>query len=143
MNLGELFRSDVITVSPDDSLSTAMRQMDDNNVGAVVVVRDRKVVGILTDRDVAIALALTADEVNADSVVGDVMTREVLTIWEDQGLFNATQYMQGHRVRRLPVINRDNELVGMVSFDDIVALLGQELRNLGTAIAPTLQAKSF
>ena len=141
MNLGELFRSDVVTVSPDDSIASAMREMDDKNVGAVVVVRDRAVVGIVTDRDVAMALAL--DDGTPATLVSEIMTRDVVTIWEDQGLFNATQYMQGHRVRRLPVINRDNELVGMVTLDDVVALLGQELRNLGTAIAPSLNDKSF
>lgn len=140
MNLGELFRSEVVTVSPEDSIVTAMRHMDDKNVGAVVVVRDRAVVGILTDRDVAIALAY--NDATPATPVSNVMTRDVLTIWEDQGLYNATQYMQGHHVRRLPIINRDNELVGMVTFDDVVALLGQELRNLSAAIAPTLNEKT-
>ena len=141
MNLGELFRSDVVTVSPDDSISTAVREMHDKNVGAVVVVRERAVVGIVTDRDVAVALA--HHDAAPTTPVSEIMTRDVITIWEDQGVFNATQYMQGHHLRRLPVINRDNELVGMVTLDDVVALLGQELRNLGTAIAPSLNDKSF
>lgn len=141
MNVGEHFRSEVETISPDDSIATAMRQMDDKNVGALVVVRDRVIAGIVTDRDVAIALAIC--DATPATPVSDVMTHDVITIWEDLGIFNATQYMQGHQVRRLPVINRDNELVGMVTFDDLVALLGQELRNLSTAIAPTLNDKSF
>ncbi|HVA48866.1 MAG TPA: CBS domain-containing protein [Pirellulales bacterium] len=141
MNLGELFRSEVVTVSRDDTISTAMSRMHEKNVGAVVVVRDRAVVGIITDRDVAMALAL--DSATPATPVSEVMTRDVITIWEDQGVFNATQYMQGHRIRRLPVINRDNELVGMVTLDDVVALLGQELRNLSTAISPALNEKSF
>jgi CBS domain-containing protein len=141
MNLAELFRSDVVTVSPEDSIAKAMQQMDQNNVGAVVVVRDRAVVGILTDRDVA--LALTVRGHTPAKPVNDVMTRDVVTIWEDQGVFNATQYMLGHRVRRLPVINRDNELVGIVTFDDLVALLASELRNVTSAITPVLSEKSF
>lgn len=141
MNLGELFRSDVVTVSPDDSIATAVRRMDKKNVGAVIVVRDRAVAGILTDRDVAVALAI--NDATPATLVKEVMTRDVITIWEDQGVFNATQYMRGHQVRRLPVINRDNELVGMVTLDDIVALLGQELQNLSTTISPALNEKSF
>lgn len=141
MNLGELFRSEVITVTPDDSIATAMRKMDDENVGAVVVVRDRKVVGILPDRDVALALAM--NDGRPETPVSDVMTRDVHTIWEDQGVFNATQYMQGHKVRRLPIINRDNELVGMVTLDDLVGLLSHELHNVSSAITPVLAEKSF
>ena len=141
MNLGELFRSEVVTVSPDDSIATAMRKMDDENVGAVVVVRDRKVVGILTDRDVALALAM--NDGRPETPVSDVMTRDVHTIWEDQGVFNATQYMQGHKVRRLPIIDRDNELVGMVTLDDLVGLLSHELHNVSSAITPVLAEKSF
>ncbi|HWB14596.1 MAG TPA: CBS domain-containing protein [Pirellulales bacterium] len=141
MNLAELFRSDVVTVSPDDSIAQAMHQMDQKNVGAVVVVRDRKVVGILTDRDVALALSVRG--YTSATHVNDVMTRDVVTIWEDQGVFNATQYMQGHQVRRLPVINRDNELVGIVTLDDLVALLANELRNVTAAITPVLSEKSF
>jgi CBS domain-containing protein len=141
MNLGELFRSEVVTVSPDDSITKAVREMDDKNVGAVVVVRGKAVVGILTDRDVAIALA--TDGATPDTQVSRVMTGDVLTIWEDQGVFNATQYMQGHQIRRLPIINRDNELVGMVTLDDLVGLLANELRNLGSAITPVLSEKSF
>ncbi len=141
MNLAELFRSDVVTVSPDDSIAKAACEMQKKNVGAVVVVRDRAVVGILTDRDVALALAVRGS--TTATPVGEVMTRDVVTIWEDQGVFNATQYMQGHQVRRLPVINRDNELVGIVTLDDLVALLASELRNVTSAITPVLSEKSF
>lgn len=141
MNLAELFRSDVVTVSPDDPIAKAAGEMDENNVGAVVVIRDRKVVGILTDRDIALALAVNGG--TPQTPVSEVMTRDVVTIWEDQGVFNATQYMQGHQVRRLPVINRDNELVGMVTLDDLVALLATELRNVSAAITPVLSEKAF
>ena len=141
MNLAELFRSEVVTVSPNDTIAVAVSEMRDHNVGAVVVVRDRAVEGILTDRDVALALALGG--VSAAAPVSEIMTRDVVTIWEDQGVFNATQYMQGHQVRRLPVINRDNELVGMVTLDDIVALLAGELRNVTGAITPVLSDKAY
>lgn len=141
MNLAELFRSEVVTVSPNDTIAVAVSEMRDHNVGAVVIVRDRAVEGILTDRDVALALALGG--VSAGAPVSEIMTRDVVTIWEDQGVFNATQYMQGHQVRRLPVINRDNELVGMVTLDDIVALLAGELRNVTGAITPVLSDKSY
>jgi CBS domain-containing protein len=141
MNLGEQFRSDVVTVGPDDTIQSAVWKMKDENVGAVVVLENRKVVGILTDRDVALKLGLS--EAGLATPVSEVMTKDVLTIWEDQGIFNATQYLMGHQIRRLPIINRKNELVGMVTLDDLVALLAQELRNLSQAVAPALAEKEF
>jgi len=140
MNLGEQFRSDVVTVSPDDTIQAAVWKMKDENVGAVVVLKNRKVVGILTDRDVALALGL--GEAELTTPVKEVMTKDVLTIWEDQGVFNATQYLMGHQIRRLPIINRKDELVGMVTMDDVFALLAQELKNLAQAVTPALAEKA-
>jgi CBS domain-containing protein len=139
MNLGQQFRSNVVTVEPALPIREAVARMKKENVGAVVAVRGREVAGILTDRDVAMALG--AGTVTPDSPVGDIMTRKVITIWEDQGVFNATQYFLGHQVRRLPIINHDNELVGIVTLDDILALLGRELFNVTKAVAPSLADK--
>jgi CBS domain-containing protein len=139
MNLGEQFRSNVVTVEPDETIQSAVWKMKDENVGAVVVLENRKVVGMLTDRDVALKLGL--GDAGLATPVREVMTQDVLTIWEDQGIFNATQYLMGHQIRRLPIINRKNELVGMVTLDDLVALLAQELRNLSQAVAPALAEK--
>jgi predicted transcriptional regulator len=84
---------------------------------------------------------LGLDTADSSTPVENIMTKNVKTIWEDQGVFNATQYMMGHHMRRLPIINRDDELVGMVTMDDIFALLAQELRNLSQAVSPSLADK--
>ncbi len=139
MNLGEQFKSEVVTMQPEQSIETAMRKMKDRNVGAVVVVEGRKVKGIVTDRDVALAAIL--EGVRPGTPVSEIMTKDVMTIWEDQGVFNATQYLEGRKVRRLPIINRDNELVGMVTLDDLFALLARELFNVSKAVAPALAEK--
>jgi CBS domain-containing protein len=136
MKLGEQFRSNVVTVAPAATVRDAVVKMQQENVGAVVVTDNRQVVGILTDRDVA--LALGARGVSPDAPVGEVMTQKVITIWEDQGVFNATQYFLGHQIRRLPVINRDGELVGMMTLDDMLSLLGRELFNVTRAVNPSL-----
>lgn len=141
MNLGEIFRSNVVTVSPGDTITMAMSLMQQHNVGAVVVIEQREIVGMLTDRDVALAVVLGT--ATPDSTVAETMSRQVVTIWEDQGIFDATQAMQGHHVRRLPIVNRDNELTGMVTLDDLLSLLTRELSNLGEAIAPSLAEKAY
>ena len=140
MNLGEQFRSDVVTAEPTDSIESVVGKMNLHDMGAVVIVQNQKVVGIVTDRDVALGLGL--GKAQPDTPVSQIMTKKVLTIWEDQGVFNATQYLMGHKVRRLPIINRDDELVGMVTMDDLIGLLGQELANVSKAVAPALAEKA-
>jgi CBS domain-containing protein len=139
MNLGEQFRSQVVTARPDETIEQVVGKMKYDSVGAVVVVEAGKVVGIVTDRDVALKLGL--GEAEATTPVTDIMTKDVQTIWEDQGVFNATQYFMGHEVRRLPIVDRQDNLVGMVTVDDIFVLLAHELRNLSRAVAPALAAK--
>jgi CBS domain-containing protein len=136
MNLGEIFRSDVVTVGAHDTIRDAMEKMKTENVGSVVVVQDREVVGILTDRDVALTTVL--DAATADSTVEQVMTKDVLTIWEEEGVFNATQYFIDNGVRRLPVVDLDNRLVGMLTSDDLFALLARELFNVSQCLRPAL-----
>ncbi|HUS38805.1 MAG TPA: CBS domain-containing protein [Pirellulales bacterium] len=136
MTLGELFRSDVVTVEPSVTIRDAVQKMKESNVGTVVVTEDRKAIGIMTDRDVALALA--TESVRPMSPVSEIMTRDILSIWEDQGVFSATQYFNDHGVRRLPIKNRDNELVGIVSADDLLVLLAKELYNVTQCLRPSL-----
>jgi len=138
MHIGEQFRSQVVTAAPNDTVQAAMWKMKEQNVGAIVVVDGKKVKGILTDRD--IALCLCAREATPESTVGSVMTQPAITIPEDQGIFNATQVLMKNQIRRLPIVDRKQELVGMVTFDDVLALLATELANLSKVVEPTLTA---
>jgi CBS domain-containing protein len=139
MNLREQFQKEVVAIEPEGTIADAVRLMKEENVGAVVVVANEKVAGILTDRDVALALAV--DGVSADLPVSEIMTKDVITIWDDQGIFNATQYFLGHNFRRLPIIDRHDRLVGMVTTDDLFALLTRELFNVSKALEPVLTEK--
>ena len=141
MNLSEMFQSDVITVEPEATIEHVVHKMKQDNVGAVVVTDDGIVVGIVTDRDIAFKLAL--NEAKPGTPINEIMTKDVITIWDDQGVFNATQYLLGHKIRRLPIIDRSNHLVGMVTSDDLLVLLARELFNVTKAIEPALALKSF
>lgn len=141
MNLSEMFQSDVITVEPEATIEHVVHKMKHDNVGAVVVTDDGIVMGIVTDRDIAFKLAL--NEAKPGTPINEIMTKDVITIWDDQGVFNATQYLLGHKIRRLPIIDRSNHLVGMVTSDDLLVLLARELFNVTKAIEPALALKSF
>jgi len=136
MKLSEMFHEQVATVEPTVSIGAAANLMKEKNVGAVVVTKDRKVVGIVTDRDMT--LRCIAGGVNLAAPVSEIMSSPVITIWDDQGVFNATQYLRGHKVRRLPIIDRQDNLMGMMTADDLAALLAREALNVAQAYEPAI-----
>jgi CBS domain-containing protein len=102
-------------------------------------VEGQKPVGIVTDRD--LALALGADGVNPQAPVESVMTKPVRTIPDGAGIFAATQCMRDAGVRRLPVVDKEGRLAGIVTFDDLIRLLGRELYNLSEGVRREIEAK--
>jgi CBS domain-containing protein len=135
------FHCEVFTVNPSDTIWDAARLMRDEQIGAVVVVQDhdRRVVGILTDRDIAMHTAL--EGVPPSTPVEKIMTKKVFTMRDTGGLLNATQYFKSHQVRRLPVVNADDQLVGMVTLDDVLMLLADETKNMSQALSPIVSSK--
>lgn len=139
MSVGSMLARSPVSASPDDSLATVACLMEKENVGAVVIVAGRRPVGIVTDRD--LAMAVCADRHSPDEHVNKVMTCPVETLAWDEGLFNATQRMMDLGVRRLPVVNRDTELIGVLSLDDLLLLLSRELNNMAEGIQTGAVAK--
>jgi CBS domain-containing protein len=129
---GDTFATILVTAEPTATLSSVALQMREHNVGAVVIVEGQKPVGIVTDRD--LALALGAQGAEPEAPVESVMTTPVRTIPDGAGIFAATQCMRDAGVRRLPIVDREGQLVGIVSLDDLMGLLGRELYNLAEGI---------
>ena len=139
MKLNDLFTRDVITAGPEEALAGIALRTQEHNVGTVVIVEDRRPVGIIIDRD--LALALGAWGLGLKAPVREVMTRHVLAVPEDTGVFTATRFIQERKVRRLPVVDREDRLVGLVSLDDLLRWLARELSNLAEGIGPEVQVK--
>lgn len=139
MKLNDLFTRSVVTAGPDEALAGIARRMQEHNVGTVVIVEERRPVGIITDRD--LALALGARRLSPDVPVREVMTRHVLAVPEDMGVFTATRFIQQRKVRRLPVVDREDRLVGLVSLDDLLRWLARELSNLAEGIGPEVEVR--
>jgi signal-transduction protein with cAMP-binding, CBS, and nucleotidyltransferase domain len=135
----ETFVKKVVTVLPCESLSSVARAMDQHNVGAVVIAENRKPVGIITDRD--LALQLGAHGVSPQTPVVKVMTSPVQTVARDDGVFDTTQAMMELRVRRLPVVDDDGELVGLVTLDDLLRVLSGELSSLVQGVKSEMAVK--
>lgn len=137
MRVGEACNREVIVVGRDEPITGAVRLMRDHHVGDVVVVENKTgetlPLGILTDRD--IVLELLAVDVDLDTVtVGDAMTYELFTADEDDELSAAVDLMRDRGVRRLPVVNASGGLIGILTVDDIIDLLAEQLHALAALV---------
>jgi CBS domain-containing protein len=137
MPIAEICSRGVVVASPDDSLRTVAELMRQHHVGSVVVTRDTNglvyPVGIITDRD--IVLALVAKNVSADAVsAGDVMSEPLETADENDEVWQVLERMRNRGVRRLPVVGPRGELIGIVSADDLLELVAEEVVSLARII---------
>jgi CBS domain-containing protein len=118
MRVSEAMTREVRVATPGQSIRDVAKIMDEINAGSMPVGDNDRLVGMITDRDIAIrAVALGK---GPDTPVRDVMTTEqVLYCYEDEELDHVAKNMSQQQVRRLPVVNREKRLVGIVSFGDV------------------------
>lgn len=114
----ELMTQGPRTATPDDDVATVARWMRDEDAGALPVVEGERLVGMLTDRDVVVRVVAEGRD-PASTRVGEVASRRLVTIDPQQGADEALRLMAQHQVRRLPVVEEDGKLVGMVSQADM------------------------
>lgn len=125
MKVQEIMSTKVESVAPSTTLRTAARKMSDLGVGALPVVDNGKLVGIVTDRDVSVfAIAMGRDPQSTE--VQKVMTKEVFTCNEAQDITEAAKIMEEHKIRRLAVMNGGDAVTGFLSVDDL-ARVSREL----------------
>jgi CBS domain-containing protein len=124
MAIGDVMRTRVVTVSTEDSARLAVLRMLEEGVGSVAVCEGHRLVGIFTERDV---LGLVGENTDLDDVrVGDVMTRDPLTVQADVGVLDAAQLMGERRIRHLPVVQGEH-LLGMIGIRDVLGSLVERL----------------
>ena len=117
MKVREAMTRDVRLVRPDQPISEAARLMAELDIGALPVEDNDRLVGMITDRDIAVR-AVAAGR-GPDTPVSDVMSRDVKYCYEDQSIDEVTQNMGELRIRRLPVLTRDKRLIGILSLGDL------------------------
>lgn len=134
----DVMTSNVRAAASTDSLADAAQMMKEEDVGSLPVVEDDRLIGILTDRDIIVRAV--AERVDPQSIsVGDVASRELVTVEPDQDLDEALSLMARHRVRRLPVV-ADGRLVGILAQAD-VAIEAKE-KNAGEMLEEISQPTS-
>ncbi|WNO53815.1 CBS domain-containing protein [Stakelama saccharophila] len=116
MQVQQLMTRDVELVSPDTPIEEAAKRMRNSDVGALPVGADDRLVGMVSDRDIAVRGVAAG---RTDATVGDIVSDGILYCFDDEEVERAANLMGEHQIRRLPVLNRDKRLVGIVSLGDI------------------------
>ncbi len=130
MRVADICTRELVTIAPDEGVVEAARRMREFHVGTLLVVDrpDRpRPLGIVTDRDLVISVLAIAPETASTLTAGDVMSSDPTTVDVDATVSDALSWMRAAGVRRLPVVDADGCLVGIVSADDVVTALARDL----------------
>lgn len=118
MKVGEIMSKHVQLVKPHDSLHETAKKMKEKDLGCVFVEEQDRLVGVVTDRDIVVRGI--SEHKNLESLkIKDVMTQKVLYCYEEDSVESVAQNMAKNQVRRLPVLNKDKRLVGVISIGNI------------------------
>ena len=134
MSLKGFYKTDVVTVAADKSVIEAADIMRQRNVGDVVVVDEkggaRKPVGLLTDRDIVIGCIANGGSDVHTTKVSEVMSQDPVCCYETEGVYEVVQKMRQEGVGRMPIVDEKNNLIGIITSKNILALLSDELTEL-------------
>jgi len=131
MKVSKCMTRDVQLATPAQTIRDAAKMMAELDAGSLPVQYDDRLVGMITDRDIAVRAV--AQGKSPDTPVREVMSGDVLYCFDDQEIEEVTRNMGDMKVRRLPVVNRDKRLVGIVSIGDLA--LKEEQALTGSAVA--------
>lgn len=138
MQVGEICTREVVCADTETTIAAAAKLMRQYHIGDVIVTREdrgrRIPLGIVTDRDVV--LGVVAPELNpATLTVGDIMGSELITADESEDVFDVIQRMRNKGVRRMPIVEADGGLAGILSLDDIIEVLAEEMNQLARLVS--------
>lgn len=138
MKISECMTTDVRVVAPDDSIQSAAWIMGEIDAGILPVTENDRLIGFVTDRDIAVRGV--ANGATYETPVSDVMTREVRYCFHDEDAADVLDTMADLQLRRMPVLDRDKRLVGIVSISDIAV---DEAREAGRALGNITRPSSL
>jgi CBS domain-containing protein len=148
MTVRSIFNPNVATIDADADIEKAAVLMRQEHVGDLIVTRQRngrqEPVGVITDRDIVVEVVARGAS-PGDIRVGDVLTRELISLKADSGIEFALKRMRDAGIRRAPVVDTDGQLIGVMSLDDAIDHLATQLSEIAGAIRwqQTVEARKF
>jgi len=126
MKCKDVMSKNVKWLHPDNTIEDAVNIMQEQNCGAVPVVNgDMRIEGIVTDRDITLFTVLQHKDPESTRL-GEFMTKDIITCLADEDLENLVKRMREYQVRRIPIVDSNNKLIGMVSLGDLAVKVPQE-----------------
>ena len=125
MQVSDILTRGVETIHPDMPVREAAQRMRSMDVGALPVCDGRRLLGMVTDRDITIRVTAEGRD-PANTPVQEAMTPDVAFVFEDQDVRDAARVMEEQQIRRLPVLDREKHLVGIVALGDIATAAGSD-----------------
>lgn len=134
LDVGCICQREVDVIGPDESVACAADRMCQRTVGSLIVVDDAKhVLGLITDRDLVIRALANAKDAEA-TPVSEVMTRDIVVATGETSISSALRLMRDGPFRRLPIVDEDDVLIGIVTIDDVLILINREFGEIGSLI---------
>ena len=130
--LKDLMSRDVEVISPDAPIKEAAQQMRKGNFGLMPVGENDRMIGAISDRDIAIRAV--ADGRDANTKVREVMSKGIIWAYEDDSVDDAVKIMSERQIRRLPIVNKQKRLVGIVALGDL-AVVKSDIKAAGEALS--------
>lgn len=125
MKIKDIMSRDVQVIHPDSVIQEAAGKMKTFDIGSLPVCDNRRLLGVLTDRDIAVR-AVASGRDPGTTKVSDTMTPELIYCFEDENVKAAAKLMERHQIRRLPILDREKHLVGIVSLGDLALETGDD-----------------
>jgi len=136
--IGQVCTKPAVTASPDTTAQEAAHRMRTRKVGALVIINAAgEPTGVVTDRDITVEVVARGLDPSVVRV-GALVRRRLTALREDAGILDATRVMSRRGIRRLPVVSRSGRLVGVLTLDDLLILLGGELGQIASGLASGL-----
>ncbi|CAM3026111.1 CBS domain protein [Legionella steigerwaltii] len=133
MRVGEYCNRDVVVINGNESVKNAAKLMRSYHVGDLVLVEEHKnqkvPIGIVTDRDLVVEV-MAAGVKPESLLVRDILTEPFSSVFENDSLFDALEIMHSRKIRRLPVINEDKTLIGIITLDDLIEILTETMTHI-------------
>ncbi|HET6370188.1 MAG TPA: CBS domain-containing protein [Nitrospiria bacterium] len=135
MPIGEFCTKNVVTARGNETVADAAKKMSDNSVGTIIVVDRQAVpVGMITDRDITVRVVAEGKDPTSTRI-NEAMSEDPIVLNEERGIFEAVKTMCEQGVRRVPIVDGEGKLSGILSLDDLIMIFGEEMASIAGVVA--------